>query len=130
MIDSLFPDSMDRDATLYISGPMTGYENYNYDFFARTQEFLEGQGLTIESPHTNPWPPGWEHMPPERLWEEMMKLCMIQMDRCEGIILLRGWPVSRGARVELDFMVGQGKPVYYFDEEEPKIICMNKKQAV
>jgi nucleoside 2-deoxyribosyltransferase len=130
VIENALPDSMDRDALYYISGPMTGYENYNYPYFDTVKDFLELCGLSIESPHMNPWPTGWEHMPPERLWEEMMKLCMIQMERCEGIILLRGWALSRGARVELDFMVGNGKPVYFFDDEQNKVICMNRKQAV
>lgn len=124
------PDSMDKELPYYISGPMTGYENYNYDHFETVKDFLELSGLEIESPHTNPWPPGWQHMPPEVLWKHMMELCYAQMKRCEGIILLRGWAASRGARLELDYMVKQDKPVYYFDDEQNKVICMNRKQAV
>jgi nucleoside 2-deoxyribosyltransferase len=130
VIESFLPDSMDREATYYISGPMTGYPNYNYEYFGTVKGILAGLGLTIESPHENSWPSGWEHMAPEVLWKHMMELCYAQMKRCEGIILLRGWAASRGARLELDFMVKQEKPVYYFDDEDTKVICMNRKQEI
>lgn len=130
MIDSALPPEMDLDATYYISGPMTGYENFNYKFFGEVKDFLELCGLKIESPHLNEWPPNHRMLSQQELWEHMMELCYAQMDKCDGIILLRGWSESRGAWLELERMRRDAKPVYYFDDDSSRVICMNKRRAV
>jgi nucleoside 2-deoxyribosyltransferase len=121
---------MDTTVPFYLSGPMTGYDGYNYQYFGEVKEFLELCGLTIESPHENPWPEGHDSMDVGQLWQYMMELCFKQMDKCEGIILLRGWAESRGAWLELDRMRKAGKPVYYFDDDTQHVICMNRRQEV
>lgn len=129
MIASALPPALNRSLTYYLSGPMSGYENFNYPAFHTAKEFLELCGLSIESPHTNPWPQNHQNMSAETLWQHMMRLCVMQMESCDGIILLRGWAHSRGARIELDAMVKKSAPVYFFDELNHKVVDMNRAIA-
>jgi hypothetical protein len=46
------------------------------------------------------------------------------VEHCSGIILLRGWPQSRGARLELSTAVALDWPVYYYDQGV--LHCMNR----
>lgn len=98
----------------YLSGPMSGYENYNYPMFERCKKDLERMGYKMESPHEcEPEPEG---TPEDKLWDNMMIKCMDKMKACNGIILLRGWPESRGARRELDYAIQQGWPVLFYND--------------
>ena len=93
--------SFDFDLTYYVSGPMSGIKDYNYPAFQLAAQMLREQNIKIESPHELPRPAKWDDMEPEALWTHMMNLCMDQIDRCQGIIMLPGWPQSRGAKREL-----------------------------
>ncbi len=44
-----FPQDVDR--VMYISGPMSGFADFNYPFFARTKLSLEKMGYKVLSPH-------------------------------------------------------------------------------
>lgn len=109
---------LDTHRTYYLSGPMTGYPKYNYPAFEEAAQVLRNTGLEVLSPHENPWPVEHETMPPEALWTAMMDLAHKQMDQCDDIILLRGWPNSRGARLELAYMLDRSIPaeVWYFHD--------------
>lgn len=120
----------DFNTTYYISGPMSGYQNYNYETFATVANVLRAAGLDVESPHENPWPADHASMDPKQLWEEMMKLCRTQMKSCGGIILLKGWPQSTGARQELRYAIMQGWPVWFFDPENGNMVNMNKNEEL
>ena len=106
----------DFDLTWYLSGPMSGYENFNYPYFTQVASVLRRTGVTIQSPHENAMPHDRRNMSPEALWEYMMELCYAQMDLCGGIILLRGWPQSRGARAELEIALQRNWPVWYYHD--------------
>lgn len=107
--------SFDFDLTYYLSGPMSGYKDFNYPAFDLACAILRERGIKIESPHENPWPKNHTEMVPEALWSHMMNLCIKQLDKCQGIIMLPGWPTSRGAREELMICLDRKYPVYFFD---------------
>ena len=106
---------LDFEKVYYLSGPMTGYENYNYASFEINATNLRALGLKIESPHENPWPDGHETMDKNKLWRWLMDTAIKQMAACKGIILMKGWPQSSGARIELNLAITEGWPVYYYD---------------
>ncbi len=108
---------IDTNRVYYLSGPMTGYPKYNYPAFEEAAAILRNTGLTILSPHENPWPDKLK-MSQDELWRHMMKLAHDQMNQCDDIILLKGWPNSRGARIELDYMLTRTEPaeVWYFHD--------------
>src|SRR3546814_1506008 len=63
--------SLDQNITYYLSGPMSGYKNYNYDAFEEAYTALELLGLTLNSPHNLPWPEDHELITERALWKNM-----------------------------------------------------------
>ena len=41
---------MNREPTIYVAGPMRGFENYNYPAFDRCARVLRGQGWIVINP--------------------------------------------------------------------------------
>lgn len=121
-------DKIDLDKTYYYSGPMTGYERYNYDQFENDVETLRALGLKIESPHENEWPEGAENLPVAALWAQMMAKAVVQMGKCQGIIMMKGWPQSRGAVFELNHAIKENWPVYFYDDYV--LTSMNKQGVI
>lgn len=115
----------DFDITWYLSGPMSGYEHFNYPAFQHAATILRNTGVKLESPHENEWPKDHASLSPESLWRHMMDLCYEQMDRCGGIILLKGWPQSRGAKSELEIAMQRDWPVWYYHDFQ--LTNMNKE---
>lgn len=106
----------DFDKTYYLAGPMSGYPEYNYPAFHTAAWALRNTGIKIESPAEVPWPEGHETMPDAELWAYMMEQTGIQMERCQGIILMKGWPQSTGAKIELVKSLEKGWPVWYYHD--------------
>jgi len=79
--------------TWYLSGPLSGDYKRNKAAMLSATTRLRAAGLTIVSP--------LEVSPDETLtWEEHMRLDIAALMRCDGIIMLSGWPQSRGAVIE------------------------------
>lgn len=110
-------EALSPEKVYYLSGPMTGYKDYNYPAFEKARNEFLSHGMNIESPHLNPWPENHDSMDQETLWQEMMNLCEAQMERCDGIILMKGWPLSKGARRELGWALDAKKSVYYYHNQ-------------
>ncbi len=107
------PVGLDRRELRYISGPMTGIEDFNYPFFERITNWLEREGFNIETPHRNPAPQeGQIHK--DKIYEYYMDLCKKQV--LGGIILLWNFANSPGATRELSWAVELGRPIYFFDD--------------
>lgn len=91
---------MEQDKIVwYISGPMTGIEEYNFPAFAKVADYLRERGLEVVSAHEV------EHndngVPGSLTWDEYLRGDLIEMlKKCNGIILLPGWESSKGAMVE------------------------------
>lgn len=83
---------------VYISGPVTGNDNYEADF-ARAWDRLMSMGYYPVSPV------GVGIILERRLgrtptWAEYMREDIKALMDCEGIYMLDGWEVSEGARLE------------------------------
>lgn len=113
----------DFDLTWYLSGPMSGYPEYNYPAFTDAARVLRNTGVKLESPHENQWPE--EKLDEPNLWAYMMDLALAQMDCCGGIILLKGWPQSRGSKAELEIALQKDWPVWYYNDYS--LTNMNKE---
>ena len=77
----------------YIAGPMTGLPASNYPAFHAAAAALRGQGWEIENPADNPEPPCGS-------WLGYMRMSLVQIARCDGLVMLPGWENSQGARTE------------------------------
>lgn len=98
---------------IYIAGPMTGMENKNIHAFNEMAVLLFNLGYEPVNParHDNP-----------RItsWATYMKLGLIDMLQCEGVLVLPGWENSEGACMEVEIATKLGIPVFY-DVEELKL---------
>lgn len=117
---------MDPSLIYYLSGPMSGIEGYNYSEFERVTDMLEDAGFTIESPHRNPHPE--IKLDDAQLWAYMLSLSLRQMSRCNSIILMTGWPQSRGVRRELSIAFKNNWPVFYYDNVTDTVHNMNLRK--
>lgn len=91
---------------LYLAGPMTGVEHFNFPAFAAATEQLRAVGHDVLSPHEVVLPCGCSGLPPQcgaddHAWAEFMRSDLIAMlEHAQGVALLPGWERSRGATVE------------------------------
>ena len=100
---------MDKNKTIYISGPMTGLPDLNFPAFYAAQKLLEAQGYTVVNPaevgkHLNK-----KGLIPKGLTEKQLHLFYVREDiaamitgGCMAIYLLKGWELSIGAWMEVD----------------------------
>lgn len=106
--------------TWYLSGPMSGIDEFNFPAFAYAAKELRAQGLTIISPHEN-------DVIDQGEWSDYLRVDLVRMlEQCDGIILLRGWTKSRGAKLELFVAMSLDCSVAYFDECRNRLVNMER----
>lgn len=96
----------------YIAGPMTGLPEFNYPAFQEAKEWLEKEGIAVNSPHDIPFvePNGRGSLP----WETYMKAGLKLMMECDAVIFLPGWTGSHGAKIEFDLACKLNMDVFRF----------------
>lgn len=77
---------------LYLSGPMTGYEEFNYPAFHKAAARLREAGYIVENP-AEVGHPGMDYID---LIREDIRIIL----EVEGVATLEGWWHSRGAHME------------------------------
>ena len=93
---------------IYIAGPMTGLPELNFPAFHAEAAFLRALGFEVENPAENPAPPCGS-------WLGYMRMAIVQVARCDAVVMLPGWNDSRGALVEHDLAQGLGLDVIYHE---------------
>jgi len=101
--------------TYYLSGPMSGYPDHNFPAFERACVWLRARGVVVVSPHEVPHPE--PNGPGSLPWDVYLRRDVIQLMRCDGIVLLKGWPESKGAQLEAFAAISLGLEIRYFHEE-------------
>lgn len=94
----------------YLSGPLSGYDHDNFPAFIAACEVLRAQGLTVVSPHE-------KTIEGTADWVTYLRADLALLLDCDAIILLEGWPTSKGARLELDVALGLGLAVYFYSTD-------------
>ena len=94
--------SFDEMPLVYIAGPMTGHEYFNYAAFYDAHDQLREAGYRVSSPahdadgkRINPPVPGYEDD-----YRIYLRYGIEKLLGCDLIFLLPGWETSRGARLE------------------------------
>ena len=104
--------------TTFISGPMTGYGDFNYPLFHKVARQLAERGELFYSPAHHPVM-GYELEPPEpdeaMSWEYYMRESLKMLLKCDSILMLPGWEWSRGASIEREFADVLKMPITYWD---------------
>jgi hypothetical protein len=101
---------------VFISGPMTGYEDYNRIVFNLKEAELKKAhpDWVILNPAIHP--DGLTH-------EEYMKLCFAMLDICDFIVVLPGWINSKGSKMEILETLRLKKPVCFPSDDLEKLVA-------
>lgn len=91
---------------IYISGPVSGVPNYR-ESFVKAKTALEAQGYETMSILD------CDFLQKDSFkWSDCMKFCIAMLEKCDGILMLRGWRTSVGATIEKAWAEKLGIPVY------------------
>ena len=83
-----------RNKKVYISGPMTGIQDFNYPAFARMHDFLAQQGIQTLNPcHI-------ANGDTSKPYDFYIRESLIMVAKAGAIVMLDGWQKSRGAKLE------------------------------
>ena len=85
---------MIKHTKVYLSGPMTGYVEYNYPAFHAARDALRAAGYEVISPARG-MVDGWD-------WSDYMRRGLRDVCDAEAVAVLPGWEQSRGARLEVE----------------------------
>lgn len=101
--------------TLYIAGPMSGYEDFNFPAFDEAAEQLTAAGYDVINPAEEDRKLGIDPSMPQSLfteqdYHEAMKRDIPLVLSVDGVALLPGWRRSRGANIEHDVCRAIGNP--------------------
>jgi len=98
---------------IYIAGPMTGYENYNYEEFNAIEGGLRLQGYEhIKNParHFN----GQQDLP----WSIYIDAAINSLMDSNVLVVMAGWQDSIGATLEVLVALGAGHAIYTVIKEQ------------
>jgi hypothetical protein len=79
---------------IYISGPMTGYPNFNRNAFDEVEKYLISKGKEVVSPVLS------DQISGKLTWKSCMRKSLQKLLHCNSIVMLPGWRESRGAKME------------------------------
>ena len=92
---------------IYISGPITGTDDY-MERFAKAEKELTEQGYSVVNPaKVN------AQLPEDTTYEEYMKMCFCMLDLCDSIYMLNGWSKSCGANREYGYAMANDKTIIF-----------------
>ena len=94
---------------LYLAGPMSGIEDYNYPAFNTAATYLRTLGYTVLNPAENCLPDGSP-------WEAFMRDALAKLIRADGVAYLPGSHMSRGAKIETAVAYAMDWPVLSVEE--------------
>lgn len=111
---------------LYIAGPMRGIPYYNFPSFDKAKARLEAQGHTVMSPADMdrkngfdgtqcPDSTDWFAIPDGFDYKACVRRDVMAILECDGIVMLKGWRESQGAKAERTLAIWYGLAVW---EEE------------
>lgn len=100
--------------TIYISGAITGKKNYMADF-RNAEMHLAKQIAKGNLQYTSVINPAKVNsvLPLDFEWKDYMEVCYRLIDLCDGIYMLKGFEISKGANKELLYAKQMGLEVIY-----------------
>lgn len=102
-----YPVAPDDEATIYVSGPMSGVVEHNYPAFNQAATGLRAAGWNV----INPAELGDGDT--TKAWDFYLRRDLAELTKATHIYMLPGWPNSRGASLEFDVAQRLGITVIY-----------------
>lgn len=91
--------------TVYISGPMTGLDQFNFPAFFAAEEGLLEQGFSVINPARLGGASNARSL--------CMRIDIEHLVRCDAIYMLKNWQKSEGASLELSIATHCAIPVFF-----------------
>jgi hypothetical protein len=118
---------MIKKETIYIAGPMRGYEDFNYPAFHEAERILVSIGWDVVNPAkmdeeeldkkegVDPltFDPHESHEDQDTLRTLLARDLLAIAEKCTAIYMLDGWEKSRGALAEWHLAKALGIKIYY-----------------
>ncbi|WP_426783097.1 DUF4406 domain-containing protein [Pseudomonas atacamensis] len=79
---------------VYLAGPMTGFEDFNFPAFNKMAAELRARGHVVENPAEHGVVDGAD-------WADYMAYDLTRLGLCGQVAVLPGWENSKGARLEV-----------------------------
>lgn len=95
---------------VYISGPITGTDDYQ-ERFEKAEKYLKKQGFEVINPAKV------NGQMPKLKWDEYMQMSMTMLRMAEMIFMLKGWQNSNGAYIEHSYATDLSINTIYEKEE-------------
>lgn len=87
---------------IFLSGPMTGHENFNFDKFNFIENVLKQYGVDVVNPVHICKKYKKEHVLSDKaVFDKMVAEQQEAEKTCNAIMLLHGWQNSKGVKLEL-----------------------------
>lgn len=111
LLNSDIPDNPAGADIIYIAGPMTGYPEWNHPAFDDKAAELRAQGNTVINPAEIHAPSG------DIAWDWYLRRDLVQLVKCNRIVMLPGWRDSAGAQLEHHVAQALAMQITYPTEE-------------
>ena len=114
-----------RKPTIYVAGPMRGYENFNFPAFDRQTRILKKQGWGVVNPaemdrqsglpcnEPMEFDPATNYNDREFMRDALKRDMIIICEECTAIYMMSNWESSRGAKAEYHLAKALGLDIYY-----------------
>ena len=101
---------------IYIAGKITGLDNY-LELFLKAEAVFKNEGHAVMNPSI--LPEGFEH-------REYMHICYRMIDVCDCVFFLDNWKDSKGAIMEYEYAVEQGKFISFENKNEHNVFELSE----
>jgi dATP/dGTP diphosphohydrolase/uncharacterized protein DUF4406 len=98
---------------IYLSGPMTGYADWNYPAFNCAAKTLRGQGHDVFNPAEN------DNGSSGKPREFYLRIDVKAVADAEAVVVLPGWERSEGASLEVHIAKHLAMPVFTYPTMKP-----------
>lgn len=92
---------------IYISGPITGIDNYQEKFKAAEELLLQAGYEPVNPASMDKALPEWMG------YEDFMEIDLCLLNMCSSIYMLKGWEQSRGANREYGYALAKGMEILF-----------------
>lgn len=106
---------------VYVAGPMSGYDNYNYDTFHAVSHALRARRIGVASPAEDTpgvyAPAAARHTVTPQVHAAYLRRGFAYLINCTAVVLLPGWQRSIGTQHELHVAYAADEiPAFILDE--------------
>ena len=113
-----------KNEVIYIAGPMSGYENWNFPAFFEAEKQLKELGYEVINPAHNDGATieaalqsAGDPSNPRNPWAYYMRRDLPHVLSADSLCVLPGWQNSKGASLEVHVAEAIGLPLYILGEQ-------------